>query len=128
MKNNGKMPGMLYILVSFVPWILYWMLCSVGNRLGVAISFPISLILIIPQIRKRDFNLMDIASFLYFSIATISTFGFNQNTFIENSGFLGYFTLFLMALLSLVIKQPFSFQVAKRDYPELRNHLETISK
>ena len=119
MKNNGKMPGMLYILVSFVPWILYWMLCSVGNRLGVAISFAISLILIIPQIRKRDFNLMDIASFLYFSIATIGTFGFNQNTFIENSGFLGYFTLFLMALLSLIIKQPFSFQVAKRDYPEV---------
>ena len=119
MKNNGKMPGMLYILISFVPWILYWVLCSVGNRLGVAISFAISLILIIPQIRKRDFNLMDITSFLYFSIATIGTFGFNQNTFIENSGFLGYFTLFLMALLSLIIKQPFSFQVAKRDYPEV---------
>lgn len=83
MKNNKrKIPGMLYILVSFIPWIIYWVLCGMGNRLGVIIPFAISLILIIPQIRKRDFNLMDVTSVLYFSIAIIGTFTFNLNIFV----------------------------------------------
>jgi hypothetical protein len=46
-------------------------------------------------------------------------FFFGLNVFIERSGFLGYLTLFTMAALSLAIKQPFTFQVSKRDYPEV---------
>ena len=89
------------------------------NELGVIISLAITLLLLIPQIHKRDFNFMDVVSHLYFSTATATTFVFNLNIFVERSGFLGYFTLFLMALISLVIKQPFTFQVSKRDYPEI---------
>ncbi|HAA89410.1 MAG TPA: all-trans-retinol 13,14-reductase [Peptococcaceae bacterium] len=121
MENNNKrkIPGMLYILVSFIPWIVYWILCSLGNVLGIVIPLAISLILVVPQIRKRDFNLMDVTSLLYFSIAAIGTFIFSLNIFVENNGFIGYFVLFLMALYSLIIKQPYTLQVAKRDYPEI---------
>ncbi len=119
MKDNGKIPGMLYILVSFAPWVVYWVLCGMGNRLGVVISLTISLLLVIPQIRKRDFNLMDVTSLLYFSTATAFIFIFNLNVFVEKSGFLGYSVLFLMALFSLIIKQPYTLQVSKRDYPEI---------
>lgn len=65
-ENNRKIPGMFYILVSFIPWILYWVFGGMGNKLGVLFPFLISLILIIPQIPKRDFNLMDVTSLLYF--------------------------------------------------------------
>jgi len=116
--NKRKIPGMFYILVSFIPWIIYWILCGMGNALGIVISFAISLILTIPQIRKKDFNLMDITSVLYFSIAIISTFIFNLNVFVEKNGFLSYSALFLMALISLIIKQPYTFQVSKKDYPK----------
>ena len=92
---------MLYILVSFVPWIVYWVLCGMGNMLGIVVSLAISLLLVIPQIRKKDFNLMDFTSVLYFSIATVGTFIFNSSVFLEGSGFLGYSVLFLMALFSL---------------------------
>jgi len=90
-----------------------------GNMLGIIIPLFIALLLIIPQIRKRDFNLMDVTSLLYFSIANAATFIFNLNMFVEKSGFLGYFALFLMALFSLIIKQPYTLQVSKRDYPEI---------
>lgn len=116
---DRKIPGMLYILVSFAPWIVYWVLCGMGNRLGIVISLAISLLLVIPQIHKRDFNLMDVTSLLYFSIATAFTFVFNLNIFVKKSGFLGYSVLFLMALFSLIIKQPYTLQVSKRDYPEI---------
>jgi all-trans-retinol 13,14-reductase len=117
-SNMKKIPGMLYILVSFIPWIVYWVMCGTGNRLGVSIALLISLILIVPQIRKRDFNLMDITSALYFGVATIATFAFNTNIFVEQNGFLGYAVLFLMAVISVAIKQPYTFQVAKKDYPQ----------
>ncbi len=32
MQNKIKIPGMLYIIVSFIPWIVYWILCGMGNR------------------------------------------------------------------------------------------------
>ena len=118
-KSSGRIPGMLYILFSFIPWIVYWVICGIGNKLGVIISLAISLLLVIHQINKEDFNLMDIISLLYFSTATTATFIFNMNIFVEKCDFLGYFTLFLMALFSLIIKQPFTFQVSKRDYPEI---------
>ncbi len=118
-KNSIKIPGMLYILVSFAPWVIYWVLCGMGNKLGVIIPLAISLILVIPQVHKKDFNLMDLTSFLYFSTATTATFIFNLNIFVEKSGFLGYSALFLMELFSLIIKQPYTLQVSKRDYPEI---------
>ena len=78
-SNKRKISGMFLIIVSFIPWIVYWVLCGVGNKLGVVIPFSFSLLLIIPQIRKRDFNLMDLASVFYFSIAVGGTFIFDLN-------------------------------------------------
>jgi all-trans-retinol 13,14-reductase len=117
-SNKRKIPGMFLIIVSFIPWIVYWVLCGVGNKLGVVIPFSFSLLLIIPQIRKGDFNLMDLTSIFYFSIAVAGTFIFNLNTFVESSGFLGYSALSIMALFSLILKQPYTLQFSKRDYPE----------
>ena len=114
-----KIPGMFYMIISFVPWIVYWVLCGTGNATGIVIALVIASLLTIPQIRRMDFNLMDLTSLLYFGTATISTFIFNLNVFVERSGFLGYFALFLMALVSVIIKQPFTFQASKRDYPEI---------
>lgn len=110
---------MLYILVSFVPWILYWVLCGMGSVIGIFTPLVISLFLVTTQIRKREFNLMDLTSISYFSIATAGTFILGLNVFVKSSGFLGYLVLSFMALSSLAIKQPFTLQVAKRDYPEI---------
>ncbi len=119
-KLSGiQLPGMLYILVSFVPWITYWTLSGMGSRCGVLLAFLVSLTLIAFQIPQQDFNLMDLVSLFYFSMAVIATYIFNVNVFIEKSGFLGYFTLFLMASFSLVIRRPYTFQVSKKDYPEV---------
>ncbi|MEN2974866.1 MAG: NAD(P)/FAD-dependent oxidoreductase [Candidatus Caldarchaeales archaeon] len=119
MSKFSRIPGMLFIIISFIPWIIYWTLSSMGYALGIIFSFLISLIIIIPQVFKRDFNLMDIASISYFSIALLSTSIFNLNIFITHSGFLGYLTLSLMAITSILVKKPYTLQVSKRDYPEI---------
>ena len=110
---------MLYILVSFIPWILYWVLCGIGLKIGILASLIISLLILMPQIRRKEFNLMDITSLIFFSVGAIAAFIFDLKVFVEKPGFLGYLALFLMATFSLIVKQPFTFQVSKRDYPEV---------
>ncbi|MCS7369217.1 MAG: hypothetical protein NDF57_05845 [archaeon GBS-70-058] len=118
-RDSKNIPGMLYILVSFVPWIVYWVLCGIGSILGVITPLIFSIILISLQIIKQSFNLMNLTSILYFSFAFIGIFLLNSNIFLENSGFIGYFALFLMASISIAIKQPYTLHVSKRDYPEV---------
>jgi Phytoene dehydrogenase and related proteins len=113
------MLGMFYILFSFVPWIIYWIICGMGDRSGVVIALVISFLLVIPQMHRRNFNIMDLTSLFYFSVATIATFILGSNIFVEKSGFLGYLSLSLMAFISIAIKRPYTLQVAKRDYPEI---------
>jgi all-trans-retinol 13,14-reductase len=110
---------MLYILISFVPWIIYWVLCGFGSPLGILVPFAISLLLVLPQIRIRSFNPMDLTSLIYFGSAALGTFLFDLDAFMKEGGFLGYFALFLMALFSMIAKRPYTLQVSKRDYPQV---------
>jgi all-trans-retinol 13,14-reductase len=106
-------------LVSFIPWILYWVLTSFVGGLGVVLAFLSSLAIIFIGLFRRDVGLMDIATLIYFVVVFVAVFFFGLNIFIERSGFLGYLALSVMAIFSLVIKQPFTFQVSRKDYPEV---------
>ena len=115
----ARVPGMLFILISFIPWILYWILCGLGLRIGVLVSLVIAIILVAYQARLREFNPMDLASLAYFTAASTATYIFDLEIFVERPVFLGYLALFLMALVSIAVGKPFTLQVAKRDYPEV---------
>jgi all-trans-retinol 13,14-reductase len=118
-ENSKRVSGQLYILVSFTPWIIYWVLTGFVGGFGVVLAFTSSFAIIFIGLFRRGLGLMDIVTALYFLVAFIAVFFFDLNVFIERSGFLGYLTLFVMAVFSLAIKQPFTFQVSKRDYPEV---------
>ncbi|MCD6513609.1 MAG: NAD(P)/FAD-dependent oxidoreductase [Candidatus Odinarchaeota archaeon] len=117
--SQRKIPGIVYIFVSFIPWVIYWVSCGYKLEEGLLIALLFSLILICVQIPKKTYNFMDYVSALYFGFATIATYIFEMTLFIELSGILGYFALALMAGISLLIKRPFTLQVAKRDYPKI---------
>ncbi len=110
---------MLYILISFIPWVVYWSFSNTKNIFSIFIPFIISIFLLYPQIKKKDFNLMDIFTFFYFITALFASLFTKKEIFYENSGLFGYFTLFMMALFSIIIKNPYTFQVSKKDYPEV---------
>lgn len=119
LKGGRSAPGMLFMLASFAPWIAYWVLCGVGSQLGVLAGLALSAVLAIPQAWRGGLGFMDAASLLYFSAAAVGVYAFGARVFVERSGFLGYAALFLMAVASLLARQPFTFQVSKRDYPEV---------
>jgi len=118
MRKQSRIPGMVYILISFIPWTLYWTLTGVRKPLGVAVAFLAAVLLVISEAVNRSFNLMDLVSVAFFGVAALVTFGLKSGLFIDNSGFLGYLALFIMAVVSLILKQPYTLQVSKRDYPE----------
>ncbi|MEM1767678.1 MAG: all-trans-retinol 13,14-reductase, partial [Candidatus Bathyarchaeia archaeon] len=109
---------MVYIAFSFIPWILYWILSGFGFSFSVLLAFTASMAILVPQIRRREYYFMDIFSVIYFSIASICTLIFRMNVFVEYSGFIGYLALSLMAVSSIAMKSPFTFRVAKKDWPE----------
>ncbi|MDI6861464.1 MAG: NAD(P)/FAD-dependent oxidoreductase [Caldisericia bacterium] len=114
-----KVSGMFYILFSFIPWIIYWSTSFSKNILSILIPLLITIFLLIPQFKRKDYNLMDLFTLFYFLIALIFTSILKTSLFYEKSGSLGYFTLFIMAIFSILIKNPYTFQVSKRDYPEV---------
>lgn len=115
-ENFKRVPGVVYIVFSFIPWILYWALT--GFVFSIILALVASFIIFIPHIRRREYYFMDIFSLIYFCIATICTFIFDMNIFVEYSGFIGYLALSLMASFSIVMKSPFTFKVAMKDWPE----------
>ena len=115
----ARVPGMIFILVSFIPWIIYWILCGLGLSIGVLISLAISALLVIHQARLREFNSMDLASLAYFTVASAATYILDFGLFVEKPSFLGYLALFIMALTSIAAGKPFTLQASKRDYPEV---------
>ncbi|NPV54750.1 MAG: NAD(P)/FAD-dependent oxidoreductase [Firmicutes bacterium] len=125
-RKQLRIPGMVHILISFVPWTLYWTLCGVGKPPGVAVGLLVAVLLVIPEAVNMSFNLIDLVSVAFFGAAALVTFGLKSSLFIDNSGFLGYLALFIMAVVSLILKQPYTVQVSKRDYPETYWHDPTF--
>ncbi|MEM3929168.1 MAG: hypothetical protein QXX48_02675 [Candidatus Korarchaeum sp.] len=41
-EGDNMVPGMLFVMVSFTPWMIYWTLCGIDTPLGVSISLLIS--------------------------------------------------------------------------------------
>lgn len=114
----GKLPGMIYILFSFTPWIAYWVLTNIDPFLGLTIPFIISFTIFCFEAARRDLYFMDVFSLIYFTIALLSAFLAGTTVFVEYSGALGYSALTLMSALSIALKKPFALRVARRDWPE----------
>ncbi|MCS7099825.1 MAG: hypothetical protein RMH84_00945 [Sulfolobales archaeon] len=105
------------MLLSFTPWIIYWISIDFEFGFGVFFSLATSFIIIAPQIKRREYYLMDVFNFMYFIAASVGTL-LDVGIFVEYGGFLGYLALSLMAALSILVKSPFTLKAAKKDWPE----------
>ncbi len=109
---------MFYVFVSFVPWIIYWVICGAESKIGMFFPFIASLIITIPQVLKKRCNLLDLATLAYFTLVAVAPFFGKGGFFLGRGGFISYALLFSVSLTSLLIKKPFTLEIAKRAYPE----------
>ncbi|MCD6362703.1 MAG: NAD(P)/FAD-dependent oxidoreductase [Synergistetes bacterium] len=77
-----------------------------------------SLIITLPQVLKKRYNLLDLTTLAYFTLVAVASFLQGGRFFAERGAFISYALLFSVSLTSLLIKKPFTLEIAKRAYPE----------
>jgi phytoene dehydrogenase-like protein len=113
-----KIPGMVWIFIAFIPWILYWSLSAVGwNLQAVVLAFIASLFLNVYRVRIRKLMLMDAVTLLFFASNFAIMLLIGGAVIIEYSRLAVYVTLCGMAFGSIAIGNPFTYQYAKQDWP-----------
>ncbi len=117
MKLTNRVPGGIWITLLFIPWIIYWILCSFDVDIGILFSLLLSTIIYVVSTDKK--SLMILTTLIYFIFASIWTFVFRSRFLIEFSGPVGYGVLFIMCIISIMIKRPYTYEVSRRDYPEI---------
>ena len=117
-KKTKKIPGVLIVSLSFIPWIIYWVLSGMGSTLAIIIPLAVTFTFVSFRAIRKRYNIMDLFSFIYFIAAAIVTFFTDSMFFMERSGSLGYIVLFVMAVFSLVIGRPYTIEGVKNDYPQ----------
>ena len=117
MKRIDRVPGGVWITLLFTPWIIYWILCSFDVDIGILLALLLSTIIYTISTDKK--SIMTLTTLIYFILASILRFIFRSRFLVEFSGPVGYGVLFIMCILSLIFKRPYTYEVSKRDYPEI---------
>ena len=112
-----KVPGGLWMALLFAPWIAYWVLCGLGHAPGVLIGLALSAAIYAISPDKK--SIMASTTLCYFAVASAWTFGAKSPLFVEQSGLIGYGVLCAMCFASLALRRPYTYEVSKRDYPEV---------
>ncbi len=111
--------GALLAALAFVPWLSYWILTDLGQSAGIIIGLSISCALLAQQVWTSSYRFLDIGTFVYFVAAAMVTFLGHSLLPVTKAGPIGFAALLAIALLSLILRRPFSADPARREYPRL---------
>lgn len=105
------------IVISFSPWILFGILSSWQN-IRVAALFSTAIVFLIIFKNIKNIKILDIGTLIYFSGLSLAVF-VSQNPLIKiYAPVVGNAVLFVIALISMLIKKPFTIQYAKEKVPK----------
>ena len=116
-KDTSGLAGALLLALAFLPWIVYWSISGPGQSAAIAMALSITCALLAHQVWTSSYRVLDVGSFVYFAVAAIATFVLDSSLFVAASGPLGFGALLLIAIVSLVIRRPFTADTARRGYP-----------
>jgi all-trans-retinol 13,14-reductase len=116
-KDTSGLAGALLLALAFLPWIVYWTISGPGQSAAIAMALSITCALVAHQVWTSSYRVLDVGSFVYFALAAIATFVLDSSLFVAASGPLGFGALLLIAIVSLVIRRPFTADTARRGYP-----------
>lgn len=119
-SRTSRFPSMAWTVVAFVPWILYGVFSGANmSAFGILLALSVSAVLNGHWLLiKRNFMIMDLVTLLYFVAGFTSTVLFGSTLFLHFGGLLVYLVLCVMAFGSLALRNPFTYQYAKQDWPK----------
>lgn len=114
---SRKPPAMVFVFVSFIPWILYWTLTGFGYReLGVAAALLAAIAFNVYRWRKHNLKTLEVVTLAFFAVNFLFTDVLGSALFVTYGPILVNGTLALMAWGSLLAGSPFTYEYARDDW------------
>ena len=109
---------MLQVFVGFIPWILYWSFSGPGLwNIAILGGLIAAAVLVTWRwFQRRDFKTMEIVTLGYFAVHAIVTLTFGSSFLKIYGPIANSLVLAAMALGTLAMKNPFTYQYAKEDW------------
>ena len=108
---------MLQVLVSFIPWIIYWSFSGPGQwTVAILGGLAASCGLVVLRLRKRNFKTMEIVTLAYFAVHALITLVLGSSFLKIYGPIANSLVLAGMAFGTLALKSPFTYQYAKEDW------------
>lgn len=110
------------IFLSLVPWFVFWIFLSL-QRLEVAAfgGFAFAFFIILLGIwKKYSIKILELGTLIFFFITALLYFFVNLDWLVRWINSLGSVALFLIVLISILIKKPFTLQYARETTPKER--------
>ncbi len=101
------------IFLSFLPWIVFWVLSGRDNyQIATLAATLVVIFLNVKDIRQRSIKILDLGTLIFFIILAAISFSSEAAWIDHYSAPLSDVAMFLIALISLVIRKPFTLQYA----------------
>jgi len=108
----------LKLLLSFAPWISFWIIAGGHSMLRLQIGIGVAALLVIVMgITRLHRGLLLWAGVVFFAFALVAVIGLQNAWVIHHLGVLASGTLFVATLLSIAIGQPFTESYAREHVP-----------
>lgn len=116
-RNKPHIPGMVWTVLAFVPWILYWVLVGLGRTsAGILWGLGGSLAINGYRLIVRKVKILDAVSLVFLAASGLVTIILGSDLVVLYGGVLSDLTLALMAWGSLMARNPFTYDYAKEDW------------
>jgi all-trans-retinol 13,14-reductase len=116
-KDTSTITGILLLAAAFLPWVAYWVLTRPGQPAGIAVALGISCLLLAQQLWTHSYRLLEAASFVFFAGAALAVFLIGNTAPADNAGPFGFGALLLIAAVSVLVRRPFTADMARLAYP-----------
>jgi len=116
-QRKPRIPGMVWVFIGFVPWIVYWSLSGPGlDVAGMGGALVVALLLNGYRAYTHNYKILDLVTLGYFIVAFSATLLTGTDFFIVYGGALVYLVLAGAAWGSLIAGNPFTYDYAKEDW------------
>ncbi|MDI6770661.1 MAG: SCP2 sterol-binding domain-containing protein [Anaerolineales bacterium] len=117
MTKKSRIPGMAWVFIGFVPWIIYWSLSGPGlDVAGMGGAFLAALLLNGYRVYTRNYKTLELVTLGYFAVAFFVTLATGASLFVTYGGILVYVALAGVAWGSLAARSPFTCEYAREDW------------
>lgn len=108
------------MLLSFIPWFLFWVLLSMRKPEPAALSgfFCTLIFILIEKVKGRSVKILNIGTLVFFLALSVLALFTELEWFGHWVSLWSNLSLTLIALVSIVIGKPFTIQYAKEQAPQ----------